>query len=155
MDAAHLIHIAVQASILLLVFALGLAASYEDATYLLRPPTLLARALLSMYFVVPFFAVTLDALFDLTPAVKIALILIAISPVLPILPGKQLKLGGRANYVYGLLVAASLSAIIFAPLAIEILGRIFSREAHVPMAVVAKVISITLLGWATYCCLPA
>ena len=53
MDAAHLIQIAVQASILLLVFALGLRASYEDATYLLRRPGLLARALVAMYVVVP------------------------------------------------------------------------------------------------------
>ena len=85
------------------------------------------------------------ALFDLTPAVKIALILIAVSPVPPILPGKQLKLGGRIQYVYGLLVAASLSAIIFAPLAIEILGRIFQREAHVLVDLIAKVVLLTVL----------
>jgi BASS family bile acid:Na+ symporter len=34
----------------------------------------------------------------------------ALSPVPPILPGKQLRFGGRANYVYGLLLAAALSA---------------------------------------------
>ena len=144
MDAAQLIQIAVQASILLLVFALGLGASHEDATYLLRRPALLGRAL-SMYLVVPKFAATLAALFSLTPAAKIVLILMAVSPVPPILPGKQLKLGGRANYVYGLLVAASLSAILFAPLAIEMLGRILSRDAHVSVGLIAKVVSLTVL----------
>ena len=102
-----------------------MGASYEDATYLLRRPALLARALLSMYFVAPIFEVMLDALFDLTHAVKIALLLIAVSPVPPILPGKQLKLGGRTHYVYGLLVAASLSAIILRRLRSKYLGDFF------------------------------
>jgi len=91
-----------------------------------------------MYIVVPVFAAILAALFDLTPAIKIELLLMAVSLVPPILPGKQLKLGGRANYVYGLLVAASSCAIVFVPLAVEALGRVFHREAHVALALSRK-----------------
>ena len=93
MDAAHLIQIGVQASILLLVFGLGLHATPEDTTYLFRRPRLLLRALLAMGVIVPIFAAVLAATFDLHPPVKIALLLLAVSPVPPILPGKQLKLG--------------------------------------------------------------
>ncbi|TMA88180.1 MAG: hypothetical protein E6J74_28000 [Deltaproteobacteria bacterium] len=99
-DLAQLIPLAIQASIFLLVFALGLRASYADATYVLRRPGLLARALFAMYIVVPVFAAILAALFDLTRAVKVALLLIAVSPVPPILPGKQLKFGARARCLW-------------------------------------------------------
>lgn len=146
MDAAHLIRIGVQASILLLVFGLGLHTTPEDTTYLFRRPGLLVRSLLAMNVVVPFFAAVLAAAFALHPAVEIALLLLAVSPVPPILPGKQLKLGGRSRYVYGLLVAAALCSIVLVPLTIEILGRVFQREVHVAPIVIAKVVFLTVLA---------
>jgi BASS family bile acid:Na+ symporter len=102
MDAAQLIRLALQTSILLLVFALGLRATIQDATYLLRQPSLLLKSLVAMNVIVPLVAAILAAVFPLHPAVKITLLLMAVSPVPPILPGKQLKLGGRTSYVYGL-----------------------------------------------------
>jgi BASS family bile acid:Na+ symporter len=98
-----------------------------------------------MNVVVPVFAAVLVAAFDLYLPVEIALLLLAVSPVPPILPGKQLKLGGHTNYVYGLLVAAALCAIVLAPLTIEILARVFQREAHISPAVIAKVVLISVL----------
>jgi BASS family bile acid:Na+ symporter len=145
MDVAQLIRLALTASILLLVFALGLRASMEDATYLLRKPVRLLRGFLAMGVVVPAVAAALAAWLDLAPAVKIALVVMAVSPVPPILPGKQLKLGGRSRYVFGLLVAASLAAVIYVPVAIAALGWLFGREAHVGAGVVARVVGITVL----------
>jgi BASS family bile acid:Na+ symporter len=145
MTSAQLIPLVIQASILLLVLGLGLHATPEDATYLFRRPGLMVRALLAMGVVVPFVAAVLAAAFDLYPPVEIALVLLAVSPVPPILPGKQLKSGGHTNYVYGLLVAAALCAIVLVPLMIEILGWIFQREAHISPAVIAKVVLISVL----------
>jgi BASS family bile acid:Na+ symporter len=135
----------IQASIFLQVLGLGLHATPEDATYLFRHPRLIMRAWLAMGVVVPFFAAVLAAAFDLYPPVEIALLLLAVSPVPPILPGKQLKSGGHTNYVYGLLVAAALFAIVLVPLMIEILGWIFQREAHISPAVIAKIVLISVL----------
>src|SRR5262249_35798302 len=53
--------------------------------------------------------------------------------------------GGRSRYVFGLLVAASLIAIVVVPLAIELLGWVFHREAHVGAGVVARVVGVTVL----------
>jgi BASS family bile acid:Na+ symporter len=145
MDLGQLIRLAITASILLLVSGLGLRATAADATYLFRRPALLLRALLAINVVVPVVAAVLAALLDLTPAVKVALLAMAVSPVPPILSGKQLKLGGRASYAHGLLVAASLAAIVLVPLAIEVLGRLFQREAHIGVAVVAKLVGVTVL----------
>jgi len=145
MDLVQLIRLALTASILLLVFALGLRATAEDATYVLRRPALILRGFLAMGVIVPAVAATLAALFHLARPVEIAMVAMAVSPVPPILPGKQLKLGGRSHYVFGLLVAAALLAVIYVPLAIEVLGWLFRREAHVGAGVVARVVGITVL----------
>src|SRR5688500_14428366 len=103
MELATLISIAIRASIGLIVFGLALNASPQDALYLFRRPGQLVRSLLAMNVMMPLFAAALAAAFDLNPAVKIALIALAVSPVPPVLPKKQLKAGGRASYAVGLL----------------------------------------------------
>jgi predicted Na+-dependent transporter len=117
----------------------------EEATYVLRRPVLILRGFLAMGVIVPAVAAALAALFQVGPAVEIALLAMAVGPVPPILPGKLLRLGGRASYVYGLLVAASLAAIVVVPLAIEVLGWLFQREAHIGAGVVARVVGVTVL----------
>jgi BASS family bile acid:Na+ symporter len=145
MDLAQLIRFGVTASILLLVFALGLRATVEDTTYLFRRPARFFRGFLAMGVIVPVVAAALAAAFRLYPAVEIALVAMAVSPVPPILPSKQFKLGGRSRYVFGLLVAASLVAIVFVPLAIEVLGWLFGSKAHVGAGAVARIVGVTVL----------
>jgi BASS family bile acid:Na+ symporter len=144
-DLAQLIRLGLTASILLLVFALGLRATGGDATYLFRQPARLLRGFLAMSVIVPVVAAALAALCRLLPAVEIALLAMAVSPVPPILPSRQLKLGGRSRYVFGLLVAASLVAIVFVPLAIGVLGWLFGRRTHVGAGVVVRVVGVTVL----------
>jgi BASS family bile acid:Na+ symporter len=150
MDTAHLIRLAITASVLLLVFALGLEATFADTTTLVReasrPPYRLARALLAMYGVVPAVAAAVAALFVLTPAVEIALLAMAVSPVPPILPRKQLKAGGMSSYVYGLLVAVSLLAVILVPLAVATMGLLFGRDVQISTRDVARLIAVTVLA---------
>jgi bile acid:Na+ symporter, BASS family len=68
-----------------------------------------------------------------------------VSPLPPLLPQNQLKLGGRADYVYGLLTALSVLSIAVVPLAVEILGKIFGRDVHVGPLLVAEVVFRTIL----------
>jgi BASS family bile acid:Na+ symporter len=69
----------------------------------------------------------------------------AVSPIPPILPGKQLKFGGRPAYVFGLLVGVSLAAVVLVPLGVDILGRIFGHEAHLGFVPVAMLIGKSVL----------
>jgi BASS family bile acid:Na+ symporter len=71
-DLASLIQLALTASLLLLVFALGLRATVADATHVLRRPALILRAFLAMGVIVPVAAAVLAAVFALAPAVEIA-----------------------------------------------------------------------------------
>jgi BASS family bile acid:Na+ symporter len=126
-------------STILTVFGLTLYASLDDAMYLFRHPAELARALLSMNIIMPLFAAAIAAALDLHPAVKITLITLAVSPVPPLFWEKALRTAGRVSYAIGLPVAAALLAIIFVPVAVELLGRPFGRPIHVSPATIAQV----------------
>jgi BASS family bile acid:Na+ symporter len=143
---ATLIPLVLKASIVLLVVGLGLRATIDDATFLFRRPSLLLRSLVSMNVIMPLFATPLALAFDFHQAVKIALVALAISPVPPILPKKELKAGGTASYSIGLLVAVALLAIILVPLATQVLALAFGREARIsPRSVASLVLSTVLL----------
>jgi BASS family bile acid:Na+ symporter len=145
MTLAALIPMAVTVSILLLVFALGLRSTVANATYVLRRPVLILKGFLAMAVAVPLAAALLVTGFAFHPAVEIALLAMSISPVPPILPAKQLRLGGRSSYVHGLLVAAALFAIVVVPVAIEVLGWLFGRDVHIGPGAIARVVGVTVL----------
>ena len=146
MKLTTLIPLALKISIILIVFDLGLSASPRDAMYLFRKPGLLGRSLLSMNVIMPIFAASLAGAFDLRPAVKIALIALGVAPVPPILPKKQFKAGGQAPYVYGLLVTAALFATVFIPLAMKLIGMLFSIPLHESSAAIGKVVFLSVLA---------
>src|SRR5262245_56929386 len=56
MSLSQLIPLAIQGSVMLLVFGKGLSARYQDATYLFRHPAQFARSMISMYGVMLGFA---------------------------------------------------------------------------------------------------
>jgi BASS family bile acid:Na+ symporter len=143
---ADLILLAIKVSIVLTVFALALKASPQDAVYLFLRPRQLLRSVVSMNIVMPVFAAVFIRVFDLHPAVKIALVALSVSPVPPILPRKELKAGGKASYTIGLLVGAALLAIVFVPLALEVLGRIFAIPLGMSPLRVALVVLMTVLA---------
>jgi len=57
----------------------------------------------------------------------------------------QLKFGGKTNYVFGLLVAVSLAAIVLVPLCVLVLGVLFGREASFGPLEIARLIGATIL----------
>src|SRR5271168_2447900 len=116
MSVANLIRLTELLSIMLIVFGFGLRSTVRDATTLFRHPLLLVRSVLATSVLMPLFAASIVAVFSLRPAIGIALIALAVSPVPPFLPGQQLKLVAQQDYVFGLLGASSLLAIVLAPL---------------------------------------
>jgi BASS family bile acid:Na+ symporter len=146
MTLAQLIPTAISVSIFLTVLAFGLNAPLRDALFLFQRPGLLLRSILSMNVVMVLFAVAIVSLFDLAPAIKIALIAISVSPVPPIMPRKQEKAGGSSAYTIGLLVAAVVVAVILIPLWIEVLGRYFEVDAHVRPRELVPVATLTVIG---------
>jgi BASS family bile acid:Na+ symporter len=145
MNLQKLILVVLQVSVLLSVFAIGLKASFQEATYLFRRPGELVRALLAMNVLMPVFAVVLISVFEFHPVIRIALVALSLSPIPPLLPSKLVKEGGTNAYAIGLLVAISLLAIFIAPLAIEVIELVRKVPLQMTPASVAKVIFITAL----------
>ncbi len=145
MSLATLIPLLIKISITLSVFAIGLKASFADATYLFRRPALLARVLFSMNVIMPLFAVLVGLSFELPPPVEIALIALSVSPIPPILPNKALKAGGEENYTIGLLVATALLSIVLVPLTMEFFERVSGITMQMRAREVAFLVLTTVL----------
>jgi BASS family bile acid:Na+ symporter len=149
MDGPLIIKLLGTTSILLLVFALGARATFVEATRLVRevfrPPYWLLRAFFVMYVVVPAAAVVLGLVLDLATPVRVGLLAMAVAPIPPILPRRQLELGGGSGHVFGLLIAVSLVSIVQVPLMVDLLGRVFGRSASFGPGQVARVIAVTIL----------
>jgi bile acid:Na+ symporter, BASS family len=145
MDLATLVPLALKASIMIMVVSFALEASMADLLALARRPSLLVRSLLAMDVVMPLLALALAAAFDLHPAIRIALVALALSPVPPVLPGKQLKAGGSSSYVYGLLVTAALFSIVYIPLALGAIDAFIPASVHLPAKQVALIVGEGIL----------
>ncbi|MGB7951108.1 MAG: membrane transporter protein, partial [Candidatus Binatia bacterium] len=138
MDLRQIVMLCLQASIFLTVFSYGLQATVDDLLYLVRRPGVLARSLVAMFVFMPLIAVTITAVFDFHPAVEIALVAIAISPIPPLLPQRVVKAGGRASYGLGLMATAALLSIVFIPLAVHFIGRFFDKPFAIAPGAVAR-----------------
>jgi len=145
MTLLALIVLTLKFSIALNIFVLGLTATYRDATHVFRKPTKFLRAFLSMNVVMPLVAISLALVLDLNQASRVVLIALSLSPVPPVLPKKALKAGGHENYAVGLLVAASVVAIVFIPLAVELIERVFGVPLQMPVTTLAMILIPFLL----------
>jgi len=134
-----------KASVFLGVFTIGLNTTVANATFLLRRPERLGRAMLSMNVLMPAIALAIAAWFDIHPAVKIALVTISVSPIPPVFPDKMLKAGGRSDYTIGLLVAAAVVSIVAIPVSMEILERIMGIPLTMRPRAVAMLVLTTIL----------
>ena len=124
MTIAQLIPLLLNLSMGLVVLGLALHTTLHEATYLLRRPELLGRSFLSMHGVMLVAAILLVLPFDLHPAIKIAVVALALSPVPPILPSKQEKAGGSNAYVMSLLVVMAVLALVVVPVGTLVLGEL-------------------------------
>ncbi len=138
--------IALLGGIVLTVVTLGLEADWEDTTTLFRQPGLFIRSIFAMNVVSPVVAALLAAVFELHPAVKIALVTLAISPLPPFLPRKEMTAGGRRSYVIGLLVATSLLAVVLVPLSLAVLQAIVHSPLQVSIADIERPVAMSVLA---------
>jgi BASS family bile acid:Na+ symporter len=84
-------------------------------------------------------------LLALDPAIELAVIALALSPIPPLLPNKQSKAGGPESYIASLLVTMAVVSIVVVPVGIEILDAVFDRDVHVAPAVVLRIVGIGII----------
>jgi BASS family bile acid:Na+ symporter len=132
-------------SLALLVAAAGMASARGDFLYVLGRGQLLWRAFVAICVLPILFAAAIVALFPLTPAARAGIMLMALSPVPPLVIGKALKVGGAREYVYGIQVAASVFALFTVPLFGALVAHFYEVRAQFPLAVVARNIAMGIV----------
>jgi BASS family bile acid:Na+ symporter len=135
-----LIPLALIASVAGLVFAVGLHTDDGDLLYLLRRPRQLFKAILAVIVIPPIAAGLLISFAPVEPIVKAAIMVMAISPVPPLVPGKGLSAGARKEYVYGLYLALALITVISVPLVLAIASAVFEHHVFVPVQSLLKTV---------------
>lgn len=142
----QLIPILITLSLGLLIVSCAMASSYGQFAYVLRRPALLIRAVIAID-VIPLAAALLVLSFapGIPYAAKAAILLMAISPVPPLVPGKALKFGGRPDYVYGLQNAMPLLALVTVPLLGLVVDSFYGSAALFPLSVVATNVALGLV----------
>jgi len=138
MTAAELLSLLTKVSIVLIVFSTGMSGRRGSVGMLLCEPSLLIRSLLSMLVLAPLLAVLFATTLRLPQAVKIAIVMMAVSPVPPFLPKKAIKAGGSQDYVISLLAMSALVSIITAPISLRALDDVFGLSMDIPHAEVAR-----------------
>lgn len=141
----EIVPLALRGSLFLLVLAVGLDSSVQQATYVLRRPGVLLRSVLALAVVVPAFAALVVAALPLERVVKIGIMLMAVSPLPPFMPMKDISAGGRRRYVYGLLVAVSLLAVVLVPATVAILSDAFGQSASIGAEPVLHLLLVSII----------
>jgi BASS family bile acid:Na+ symporter len=98
-----------------------------------------------MFVIMPVICVSVALFANLPPPIKVALVALAISPVPPFVPKKELMTGGRHAYVIGLLFLAAVLSMVFVPVVTSFFAQWFNHPAALPPAKVAKTVLVTIL----------
>lgn len=134
------------ASLAGLVLTVGLQARPGDLIYVLRRPKLLAKAVLAVAVIPPVAAAALIWFLPLDPVVKAGIMLMAMSPVPPLVPGQELGLGARKEYAYGVYVAMALLTFVTVPLAFDLAARLFGHDRTIPFNLIGQTLLTGVLA---------
>jgi BASS family bile acid:Na+ symporter len=141
-----LLPIIIQSAVATLVLGVGLDATLDDVLYLVRRPLQLARAFVAISLVPPVAAVLATSILPLSVPAKIGVIVMALAPVPPFVPGSELRGGGRRSYAYGLYAAFAVLTVVIVPVGVEVMDRLYGVAAQTPMAKLVAMVLLTVLA---------
>jgi BASS family bile acid:Na+ symporter len=136
---------ALTASVMLIVCSLGMKSTLQEATQLSQPRRFI-RSVLAMFIIMPVVAGILVYALSLPPALDIAFVALAVSPVPPVLPRKALAAGGSRSYVLRMFVAAAIISILFVPVEVELTEMIFGWPARMSPGAIARVVIVSIIA---------
>jgi BASS family bile acid:Na+ symporter len=141
-----LLPLIVTAGLAALVLAIGLDARKDDALFLIRQPRKLLKAVVAISIVVPIVALGVIHLLPLRPPAKFGLMIMAIAPLPPFLPGKAVKAsGGDRAYVYGLYVAFSVLTVAIVPATVALLSALHRTDVWISPLALGRSILVSVL----------
>ncbi len=123
-----------------LVLTVALNSTSGDLLYVLRRPGLLGRSILAVIIIPLIVAGLVVWLLPLDPVVKAGIMLMAVAPVPPLVPGKELGVGARKEFAYGLYAAMALLTVISVPIAFNLASQLFGRDDTVTVGKIAMTV---------------
>ena len=93
----------------------------------------------------PVLVVILVKALELRMPVEVVLVVLAISPIPPLLPGKEEKAGGLPSYGLGLMLLFGVAAIVLTPLLVEVMARVFDRPVTMSPGAIARIVVVMIL----------
>jgi bile acid:Na+ symporter, BASS family len=145
LEAADAVKFVLMVGIMLTVISVGLRSRPADTVLLLRNPKLGVRAMASMFVVMPLFVIGLTWVLPvMDQAAHAALVALSVSPMPPILPRRQAKVGAGGDYAVGLQVLASVFSIIVAPAFIWLAGRLEGVATVFDATAALRVLALTI-----------
>lgn len=134
MDARELVPIVAQAALCLIIASIGMQARARDVLAAMRNTNLVLKGLLAVNIVVPIIALIITSILPIHPFVRAGIVIMAVSPMAPLVQMKMLKGGLDTSHAIGLYVALILSAILFVPATVALLGALYPGEASISTA---------------------
>ncbi|MBO9708693.1 MAG: hypothetical protein J7521_10800 [Caulobacter sp.] len=141
MDAKQMLLLLLTVSLAGLVVTVGMNSTRQDVLYVLTRPKLLLKAILAVDIIPPAAAMLLMWFLPIEPVVKAGIVLMAIAPVPPLVPGQELGLGARKEYAYGVYCALAVLTIVVVPIIFNIAAHLWGRDDHVGFATIARTIA--------------
>jgi BASS family bile acid:Na+ symporter len=144
-DPKELVPILAQGALFLIVASFGLRAHAREVLAAIRHSGLLLKGIVAVNIVVPATAIFITSLLPIDPIVRIGIVLMAVSPLAPLVPGKLMKGGLDASTAVGLYVALILAAILFVPATVTLLSALYPGDATISIGAIAKLVAVTIL----------
>lgn len=145
MDAKELVPLLAQSALFLIVASFGLRAHARDVVAAMRNTGLVVRGILAVNVAVPIAAIIACSLLPIDPAVRLGIVIMAVSPLAPLIPGKMLKGGLDASTAVGLYVALIVSAVVFVPATVALLSALYPANASISVAAVGRLVALSIL----------
>jgi bile acid:Na+ symporter, BASS family len=145
MDPKDAVALLAQAALFLVVFSFGLQSNARDVFDAFADKKTIMKAILAVNFVVPAAALVVCSVIKLDPAVRIGIVLMALSPLAPLAPGKMAKGDLPTSKAVGLYIVLILSAVVLVPLTVWLLSALLPANASVSLASIWALVAETIL----------
>lgn len=136
--AQQYIVVILQGSLVLLLMAVGMQCRWSELRELKERPAQILKAVLAVNVIVPLVAVIVALLLPIERTVAVALLLMAVSPLAPLVPGRAMKAGGDRSAVVTTYIILIVLSIVLIPITVKLVGHVFGRDLEIPMGSLAK-----------------
>jgi bile acid:Na+ symporter, BASS family len=106
---------------------------------------MLLASIVARNVLMPAIALVLISIFPMHPAVKIAIMLLSVTPLPPLLPSALENAGGRKDYCLSLLFFHGLLSIILVPISLVVLDKLTGGNATFSPLTVANTVGQTII----------